>query len=54
MKLKFNLAGLTAFLLLGGCVYLWGPGWQSLWRAAGSVALYAAVFAACFVVIQRR
>ncbi|MDD7578081.1 MAG: hypothetical protein PUK24_00840 [Elusimicrobia bacterium] len=54
MAFKFSLINLFAFLLLGGAVYLWGPGWGSLWRAAGSVLLYAAVFGACFVVVKRR
>ena len=54
MAFKFSLINLAAFLLLGGAVYLWGPGWGSLWRAAGSVLLYAAVFGACFVVVKRR
>lgn len=54
MGLKFNVMGLVAFLLLGGIVFLWGPGWQSLGRAAGSVSLYAVVFVACFVVVKRR
>lgn len=25
MKLKFSVVGVIAFLLLGACVYLWGP-----------------------------
>ncbi len=54
MSFKFSLINLAAFLLLGGAVYLWGPGWGSLWRAAGSALLYAVVFGACFVVVKRR
>lgn len=54
MAFKFSLINAVAFLLLGGAVYAWGPGWGSLWRAAGSALLYAVVFGACFVVVRRR
>ena len=54
MSFIFSLINLAAFLLLGGAVYIWGPGWGSLWRAAGSALLYAVVFGACFVVVKRR
>lgn len=54
MELKFNLTGLIAFVLLGGAVYLWGPGWQTAGRMTGSALLYAAVFFACFVVVKRK
>ncbi len=54
MAFKLSLINLAAFLLLGGAVYLWGPGWGGLWRAAVSLVLYAVVFFACFVVVKRR
>lgn len=54
MAFKFSLINLFAFLLLGGAVYVWGPGWQSAGRAAGSALLYAVVFGACFVVVKRK
>ena len=54
MQLKWNMTGLIAFILLGGAVYVWGPGWGTALRAVFSGLLYAAVFFACFVVIRRK
>jgi len=54
MAFKFSLINLAAFLLLGGAVYVWGPGWQSAGRMIGSALLYASVFFACFVIIKRK
>lgn len=54
MAFKFSLINVAAFLLLGGAVYAWGPGWGGLWRAGVSALLYAVVFGACFVVVKRR
>lgn len=54
MNFKFSLINLFAFLLLGGAVYAWGPGWHGLWRAAVSLVLYVGVFGACFVIVKRR
>ena len=54
MAFKFSLINVAAFLLLGGAVYVWGPGWGGLWRAAVSAVLYLLVFGACFEVVKRR
>ncbi|MBO7190978.1 MAG: hypothetical protein J6V32_02600 [Elusimicrobiaceae bacterium] len=54
MYLKWNITGAVAFILLGGAIYLWGPGFGSWGRALISCALYAAVFFASFVVVKRR
>lgn len=54
MYLKWNITGVVSFILLGGAIYVWGPGFGSLWRAVISGVLYAAVFFASFVVVKRR
>ena len=54
MHLKWNITGLIAFILLGGAVYVWGPGWSTAVRCVISGALYVVTFFACFVVIRRR
>lgn len=53
MKLKFSFISVVAFVLLGGAVYLWGPGFAGVWRTAVTLLLYAAAFGACFVVIRK-
>ena len=54
MYIKWNITGVIAFLLLGAVVYVFGPGFGSVVRTVISLALYAAVFFACFVVVKRR
>ncbi len=54
LSLKWNITGLIAFVLLGGAVYVWGPGWGTLVRAVCSGLLYVVVFFACFVVVRRK
>lgn len=54
MQLKWNITGLIAFILLGGAVYAWGPGFGSLVRMVISCLLYAVIFFACFVVVRRK
>jgi len=54
MFIKWNITGVIAFLILGGIVYAFGPGFGSVVRALVSCALYAVVFFACFVVVRRR
>lgn len=53
MKLKFSPINVVACLLLAGAVFLWGPGFDGLVRSGASVALYALIFAASFVVIRK-
>lgn len=53
MKLKFSVVGVIAFLLLGACVYLWGPGFGGYLRTASTLLLYVIIFGACFVVIRK-
>lgn len=53
MKLKFSPINVVACLLLAVAVFLWGPGFDGLARSCASVALYALIFAACFVVIRK-
>ena len=53
MRLKFSLINVLAFLLLAGAVFVWGPDFDGLVRSSASVALYALVFAACFVVLRK-
>ncbi len=54
MHLKWNITGLIGFLILGGLIYYFGPGFNGLVRTVITCALYAAVFFACFVVVKRR
>ncbi len=54
MRLKWNLTGLIAFVLLGSVIYFWGPGVNGLLRTACTVALYGVVFFACFVVVTQK
>ena len=54
MRLKWNITGIIAFVLLGGAVYLWGPGWGTWVRAVISGILYAVIFFACFVVVRKQ
>ena len=53
MYIKWNITGVIAFLLLGAVIYAFGPGFGSLVRTIISVALYAGLFFACFVVVKR-
>ncbi len=53
MKLKFGWLGIVSFVLLGACVYLWGPGFGGYVRTAGTLLLYLVIFGACFVVIRK-
>lgn len=54
MHIKWNITGFIAFILLGGAVYVWGPGWGTVARAVVLCLLYGIVFFACFVVIRRK
>lgn len=53
MRLKFSPINVVVCLLLAGAVFVWGPDFNGLVRSSASVALYALVFAACFVVIRK-
>lgn len=54
MYIKWNITGVIAFLLLGVVIHIFGPGFGSLVRTVVSLALYAGLFFACFVVVKRR
>ena len=54
MYIKWNITGVIAFVLLGAAVYVWGPGFGAIWRAAVSLVLYAVIFFASFVVVRRK
>ncbi|MBR4682877.1 MAG: hypothetical protein IKP06_06225 [Elusimicrobiaceae bacterium] len=54
MYIKWNVTGIIAFVILGGAIYMWGPGFSSLGRSVISGLLYGAVFFASFVAIRRK
>ena len=53
MYLKWNITGFISFIVLGAVIYVWGPGFGSAWRIGATVALYAVLFFASFVVVSR-